>query len=498
MIKRALKLALVGLVAIIAIILLRTLNYGDAPPEVSSITLPEAPDFDRSMAAARLGEAIRFQTVTTLPGDPQAGAEMPWLDFHDWMAATYPALHAVAAVETVPGGHTRLFTWNGTEPDLKPLLLMAHQDVVPINAGTERAWTHPPFEGVVTDGYIYGRGALDDKGSIIGQLEALDALARRGFAPRRTILLMLGHDEEVAGSGAQAGIALLEARGITPEMALDEGMLVIDPSPLTGKRMALIGVAEKGYVTLKLTASGDGGHSSMPVTNSAAVRLARLLVALDENQMPSHLREPPVSNLFSESASDLPFSRKLAVANKWLLGGMLEDQMSANPQANAIIRTTTAPTMLTGSAKENVLAQEASALVNFRVHPRDTIEDVVAHVERHAAKIGNITVSRVSRNGVTETPPSAISPTNTESYRVLEAVAHSVSDGAIVVPALFIAVSDARFASQITPNVYRFIPMILSPEDLTGLHGSDEKLSIENLERMITGYAQLILALDAL
>lgn len=495
MIARAFKLVLVACGVVLAIILLRTMNYGERPPEVSSVTLLPAPNINLDRAAQNLSIAVQFQTITTLPGDPKAGEEAPWLDFQAWMAQTYPTLHTVASVETVPGGYTRLFTWTGYEPELAPVLYMAHQDVV--SASSASAWTHPPFAGTVRDGYVHGRGTLDDKGSIIAQLEALEALAVSGFAPRRTILLLLGHDEEVSGAGAKAGIALLKARGIRPEMALDEGMFVIDPSPLTGKRMALIGIAEKGYVTLKIEAAGNGGHSSMPPTNSATIRLARALVAIDENQMPSHQKAPPVSTMFSASAADLPFARKLAIANQWLLGGVLENQMSANPQANAIIRTTTAPTMLSGAAKENILAQKASAVVNFRIHPNDTIADVVTHIERTVSKIDGITVSRVEGSGLTETEPSPLSPTNTPGYRVLEAVAKSTAESATVVPALFIAASDARYAYDITPNVYRFIPMVLGPEDLEGLHGRNERLSIENLGRMITGYSQIIQAMDA-
>ena len=174
-----------------------------------------------------------------------------------------------------------------TTGSLKPILLMAHQDVVPVNMGTESDWTGAPFAGEIIDGFVYGRGAIDDKGNLVALMEAADALAASGFQPKRTVLFMFGHDEEVLGSGAEAGVALLKSRGIEPEMVLDEGFMIIDPSPLSGKPMGIIGIAEKGYVTIEVTAIAQGGHSSTPPRNSANVNLATAILALEANQMPA-------------------------------------------------------------------------------------------------------------------------------------------------------------------------------------------------------------------
>jgi len=380
---------------------------------------------------------------------------------------------------------------------LDPILLMAHQDVVPVNAGTESDWEAPPFAGEIRNGYVYGRGSIDDKASMVGLFEALDALARDGFVPKRTILLMLGHDEEVSGSGAEAGIALLKSRGVTPVMALDEGYMVIDPSPLTGKPMAFIGIAEKGYVTLDLTVTAEGGHSSTPPRDSATVLLARALVAIDENQMPSHLSKAPAADLFALTASDMPFIQRMAFANQWLLGGMIDKQISAIPVANAMVRTTTAPTMLTGSAKENVLAQRATAIVNFRVHPQDKVEDVLSHVIAVTKGIEGLSVTPTGDGGIQGTPASPVSAVDNLAYGVLNAVASQVGDGAPVAPALVLGATDARYAAAITDSVYRFAPAILSPEELTGFHGTNERMRADNVARMARGYAQLVLAMDS-
>ncbi len=484
-----------GLLLLIGIILFRTFTYGGTSQDVREIVLPEVPTFSADRAAERLGEAIRFRTITVAAGDPRVGLEGPWLEMQAWMEETYPAFHAAAVKETIPGGYSLLFTWAGSDTNLDPLLLMAHQDVVPVNIGTESDWDAPPFSGAIQDGYVYGRGTIDDKGSMVGLLEALDALARDGFAPKRTILLMLGHDEEVSGSGAAAGVQLLKARGISPVMALDEGFMAVENNPLTGSTMAFIGVAEKGYVTLQLTVTAEGGHSSTPPRNSATVRLSRALIALDDNQMPSDLSRAPVSTLFETAAPDMPFMQRMAFANQWLFGGMIDSQMGAIPQANAMIRTTTAPTMLAGSAKENVLAQRATAIINFRIHPNDTEEDIVAHVKHVTKDIEGLEVS-MGKSGIRGTGASPVSPMDNLAYSVLYAVAAD-SSGAPVTPGLVLGATDGRYATEITDSVYRFMPAVMSPEDLTGFHGTNERITVENMGRLAKGYAQIILAMDA-
>ncbi len=489
---------LIGIAAVlavlIALILFRTLTYGGAPVG-DRVSLPEAPLVSAESAAENLSRAIQFRTITLAPGDPRPGQEGEWLGLHDWLEDTYPAAHAAMEKEIVPGTLTLLYTWPGSDPSLKPVLLMAHQDVVPVNIGTEEDWTGAPFAGEIIEGYVYGRGAIDDKGSLVALMEAAEALAASGFRPRRTVYFMFGHDEEVSGSGAAAGIALLKARGVEPEFALDEGFMIVDPSPLTNKRMAFIGIAEKGYVTLEIIAVAEGGHSSTPPRDSAAVRLARAVVALDENQMKADFTKPPVSDLFRAAAPDMPFMTRMAFANLWLFGGMVESQFASIPAANAMVRTTTAPTMLAGSAKENVLAQRASAMVNFRIHPNDTEEDILNHVRRVTRNIEGIEI-RVGRQGIRGEGASPVSPTDNRAYAVLASVAEAIGEGAPAAPGLVLGATDGRYATAITPNVYRFAPAIMTPDDLTGFHGTNERISVANMERLARGYAQIILAMD--
>jgi len=493
MIRKVLLGLLVVLIALVATVLVRTFTYGGAS-QAMQVELPEPPEISDVDAADRLAQALRIRTITVAPGDPRPGNEGPWLELHDWLEQTYPAAHAAMTRETV-ADFTLLYTWPGSDADLEPVLLMAHQDVVPVNIGTEDDWTAPPFAGEIVDGFVYGRGTIDDKGSMVALMEAAEALARDGFQPRRTVHFLFGHDEEVSGSGAAAGVELLKSRNVSPVMALDEGFMIIDPSPLTGAPMGFIGVAEKGYVSVSITALAEGGHSSAPPRDSAPVRLARALVALDENQMPADFSKSPIRQLFEASAPDMPFMQRMAFANMWLFGGMVESQMGGIPAANAMIRTTTAPTMLVGSAKENVLAQRATAVVNFRIHPNDTEESILQHVRDVTGGIEGLQIEK-GRGGIRGAGASPVSSTENLAYGVLAAVAHEAGNGAPVAPGLVLGATDGRYATAITDSVYRFMPAVMSPEDLAGFHGTNERISVENMGRMARGYAQIILALD--
>lgn len=428
--KLALKI-LGGVALVIAIVvgvaLWRTTQFGAKSDGQAAITLAEPPAVDVAAAAEMLGAAIRIQTVTYASGDPKPGADQPWIDLQAALQARYPAIFAKATLEKVLT-HAMLMTWTGTDASLPPVILMAHQDVVPVNPGTDADWTHGPFGGVVADGYVWGRGAMDDKGSLIAILEAGDALAKSGWTPKRTVIFAFGHDE-VSGAGAREIFALLKSRNVTPVMVLDEGYAVLDNYPLTGKPAALIGVAEKGYISLQITATTEGGHSSRPPRESGAVRIARALVALEEKQMPADLSAPPFNQMIEAVAADLPFATRLAFANQWLLGSVITGQVSGDASANAIVRTTTAPTMLTGSIKDNVLPQRASAVVNFRIHPSDTVASVTQHVKDVTAHIAGLTIAEYEDGIGSE--PSPVSAMDSEAYRVLEAVARATGGGQV-------------------------------------------------------------------
>jgi len=330
---------------------------------------------------------------------------------------------------------------------------------------------------------------MDDKVAVTGILEAVETLLGEGFQPRRTIYIAFGHDEEVGGQGGGALIAdLLESRGADLEYVLDEGLLITDGIvPSIPKPVALVGIAEKGYVSIELTVEGVGGHSSMPPQQTAVGILSSAIHRLEQNPFPARL-EGPGREMFDYLAPEMPFGMKVVLANLWLFGGLVESQLAASPATNAAIRTTTAATMFEGSVKENVLPTYARAVVNFRILFGESIASVMERVRR------TIDDPRVQmRTLVREiSEPSPISGTDAPSFEVLQRTIHQVFPEVLVAPGLMLAATDSRHYAGLSGNVYRFSPMWAGPEDLDRIHGTNERISVENYEQIVRFYVQLI------
>ena len=380
------------------------------PPAIND-EVRSVPEVNVDRAVESLRQAIRYRTISVEPGEPWDSA--PFIEFLGFLERNYPAFHAVAERRMI-AGYTPLFTWPGSDSTLKPLLLTAHYDVVPVVAGTSSDWRSPPFAGEVVDGYVYGRGALDDKGSTITLLEAVEVLAASGFVPRRTVYVSLGHDEEVGGDSGAGGVTrFLREQGVQLAWSLDEGSFLVQGLLPVEQPLAMINVAEKGWLSMELTARGKGGHSSMPPPGTAVNTLADALVALQASPLPGGL-SGPAGETFNGVAPYLPFGQRLLFANQWLFGGLLERELAKNPAINASLRTTMAPTMLSASPKENVLPIEASARVNFRLHPRDTRESTEAHVEAALADHPDVSIEILQSENA-----SAVSSSDVEGYRLL-------------------------------------------------------------------------------
>lgn len=496
--RKFLVSGLIVLGAIIVVMFARVLTYGKAAQgaETTSAPLPAAIAVDAAGALSRLSAAIKIKTVTYKSGDPVGEeAAQPWLDLRAFLEESYPLTHAAMKREIV-ADYTLLYTWQGSDSSLAPTLLMAHQDVVPVNEGTLDEWQRPAFSGEIADGYIYGRGTQDDKASVITILEATEGLIASGFKPKRTVILLFGHDEEVSGSGASAAIDVLHARGVRPELVVDEGFMVVEDTPGFTSPLSYIGVSEKGYMTLHIVSEATGGHSSMPPRNSANIQLAKALLALEENQLPSHLKSDTVSQFFKSMAAEMPFMQRFMLANTWITAPLVEKQMASSGVMNAMIRTTMAPTMLSGSVKENVLPQKATALVNFRIHPEDSSESVRAHVEKVLANIDGVSIDRDAVAGFSS-EPAPVSPTDNKAFSVMRAVAANTGgERAPVVPALVLGGTDSRYAVKISKNIYRFVPARMTMADTKGIHGTNERLAVSNIPLMVEGYAHMIQGMD--
>ena len=475
-----------SLLALVAALAFNTWRLPALPAPAPTATLVV---IDEAAAAARLAEAVRIRTISTgaeAASDPAALAA-----FAELLASRYPNAHRAMRRERIGDG-SLLFTWTGTNPALEPALLLAHMDVVPVEPGTEARWTHPAFDGVIADGYIWGRGTLDDKLNVTGLMEAADALAAHGWQPPRTLLFAFGHDEEVGGTGAQAIAATLRQRGIHAAFLLDEGgALTTGIMPGVTRPVATIMAAEKGYASFRLTASAAGGHSSQPPPDTAVTRLARALVRLQDRPMPARLAAP-VDVMLERAAPAMGLVNRVAIANRWLFEGLLIRLLAAQPVSNALIRTTTAPTMLRAGVKDNVLPAEATAVINFRLLPGDSANAVEAHI-RKAIADDDIAISL---DGRFASEASAVSDPDSAAFRRLAEVTRAVFPDAVVTTGLMLGATDARHYEGLYDNRYNFMPVTLNSEDLQRIHGANERIAVADYARLIRWYRLLLESLD--
>ena len=395
------------------------------------------PAVDARAAAERLAGAVRLQTISYEP--PSESSRQALVLFHSYLRDTFPATHAVVRREVV-NKYSLLYTWLGQNPSARPIVLMAHQDVVPIAPGSETQWHAGPFSGEIKDGFVWGRGAWDDKGNLMAILEAVESLASSGFKPQRTVYLSFGHDEENGGEeGAKAVASLFEERGVRPEFVLDEGLLIaegilpgLDPS------VALIGVAEKGSATLKLTATAQPGHSSMPGSRTAIGSLAAALHRLEQAPFPAAV-DGAAAEMFDTLVPEMHGLNRVALSNLWLFGPLVRWQLARAPSTNALLRTTTAITVIRGGNKENVLPGAAEALVNFRLLPGDTVSRVVAHT-RSVINDPTIRIDVLPQSS----EASPIASATSAAYQLIAGTVRELFPGVVVAPGLMIGGTDAR------------------------------------------------------
>jgi len=431
-----------------------------------------------------LSKAIQYPTVSF---QDNAQIDYPvFTQFHDFLRSSYPIVFSQLQVETI-AEHSLLLTWAGTNETLNPVLFDSHFDVVPIESGTEQDWQKPPFSGAIADGYIWGRGALDDKASVIATLDAMELLLQQGFTPARPLLFSFAHDEEIGGRQGAANIAAhIKKSGIELEYMVAEGGLVIQNNPmLPGKTMAMIALAEKTYVTLTLSASGDGGHSSTPPLDNAIVRLSKAVTALHENPFEPELVSP-VTDMLEALAPHVGGVQGLLFKNQWLSTPILKSVMADDRTTNALVRTTTAVTMFDAGVKENVISQNAQAKINFRLLPDFTPEQLLQQVE---AIIDDPMIS-IEADKWKQGPP--VSDINGEGYKRLSTAIETVMPNIVVVPGMLMASTDSPHYSNLAKQIYRFHPFTVEMEETGSVHGSNERIAVEAMINAVKLSAALI------
>lgn len=429
-------------------------------------------------------EILRFRTVSRQPGEVLD--MMPFRAMAKYLERAFPQVHRYFRAETVGGG-SLLFTLKGTDPSLKSVMLTAHLDVVP--AEDSQNWFEPPFSGRLRDGRIWGRGAIDYKLGVSAMLQACEEILEQGFKPDRTVILAFGHDEELGGqTGAAEIVRILTERGISLSSVLDEGGYIYS-YPWMDRDVAVIGLAEKGYVTLRLTAHGIQGHASVPELNTAAGSLCRCLAELEKNQLEAKLCNPvemmlgATSDMLIEPVTVQDHTpspaEMMRIIEKW-------------PSGNALVRTTTAITMIHGSSKENIIPSEPYALVNFRAVPGDSSRDILNHVQQVAKPFG-VDVRYENTSQIHE--PSGIAAMKTDEYDAILAAVQHIWPGIPIVPGIFPAATDSRHYCRIADNIYRFEPVHLGEDGLGALHSEGESISVDdylNAIRFYTAYVRSV------
>jgi carboxypeptidase PM20D1 len=434
---------------------------------------------------AKLQALVRIPTVSS-PEESEIDSGA-FEALHDELGRQFPLLHE--SLERVRiGTHGLLFRWAGRSAE-RPVVLMAHQDVVPVDETAP--WRHPPFGAEVHDGAVWGRGTLDDKGALVAICEAVESLLVEGFAPAQDVWLSFGAREEVSGPDAGLAVEALRKRAVQPWFVLDEGGAVAHEAfPGIEPPLGVIGVTEKGTTTVELVAEGRGGHSSTPARGGPTARVARAVLRLERRQLRPHLPEPTL-RMFERLAPHAPAPMSLLFRHARRLSPALARALLATgPEAAALARTTMTVTTLHGSPAHNVIASRASAGVNLRIMVGDSVQSVLAHIRR-AVDDESIRLDVVDAN-----EPSPVSPSDGPAYELLAGTIEEVFPDAVVTPYVMMAATDARFFTGICPRVYRFAPFRMTRVQRESIHSYDEHLGVEDFLAGVEWYRRLIGALS--
>ncbi|XP_006628512.1 N-fatty-acyl-amino acid synthase/hydrolase PM20D1.2 [Lepisosteus oculatus] len=410
-------------------------------------------------------------------------------EFRDFLPTVFPTVFASSLVKyELVANYSHLFTVPGSDPGLQPYMLIAHLDVVPASEGD--GWEAPPFSAQEMGGFIYGRGTIDDKHSLMAILQALEYLLQKGYRPRRTLYIGLGHDEEVNGlQGAMSIVRKLQSRGVKLSFVLDEGLSVIDGviDGLT-EPVALIGIGEKGQATVKLSVTTSPGHSSMPLRESSIGILAAAVTRLEQNPIPSMFGLGPELATFEHLAHKFTLPLKFFMTNLWLFSPLIGRVMEGKPDSNAFVRTTTAVTMFNSGIKINVIPPYAEAFVNLRIHSAQTLQEVLEIIRDI---IGDERVKLELVNGF---DPPRVSSYDEKSFG-FQIIKKTVLDSfpqVTVAPGICVGNTDSRHYVDLAKDTYRFTPTWFKKGDLRRFHGVNERISAKNYEDLVEFYFRLI------
>ncbi|XP_066960613.1 N-fatty-acyl-amino acid synthase/hydrolase PM20D1-like isoform X1 [Macrobrachium rosenbergii] len=480
-------------VAAIRALLIEDIDYQFA--EFKTSGLDDIPESYLESFPEVFGASLRIPTVSTAPGDYD---KEQILVFHQFLRDSFPDVFNSSFVKAeVINSYSLLLTIRGTDESLQPYMLAAHLDVVPVD---ESKWSQAPFGGQVLpdpetgEMFVWGRGAIDNKINLMSIMMALQYLITTGFQPRRTFYASFGHDEEVNGYDGAGHIGrILEERGVVLDFLLDEGLpMTLGVVKGLDVPVAAIGVTEKGWMSVTLETEGEGGHSSAPPIEQVAPRLGRAMHNLEQYPQPSMFGTGPESEMFSYLASSASWPYKMFYANLWLFKPLLELIMSRQRNTNAFVRTTTAVTMVRVGVKENVVPSSGYVMVNHRVHPGQSLHDVLQH------DISVIDDPKVKVKVLRQREAHPVSPYGPKvpGWRLIVSATKHIYPTSVAAPGILIANTDTRYYLNITSNIYRFYPVLLTEDEIGRIHGTNERLSVANAKNAVRFYHRVMVTAD--
>ena len=478
MLKKLVKVFGVLLIALVGILVVNTFRDIHVLP---TYTVKGAPALNDS-AALHLSQAIQIKTISF--GDTLAIDTAEFLKFRTFLETSYPNVHSKLLKQTF-NQFSYVYKWAGKDTSLQPYVLMAHMDVVPVEAVAESKWTVPSFSGAIKNDTIWGRGAVDDKVSVIAILESVEQLLKQNYTPNRTIYLCFGHDEEISGKrGAKVISNWFKEQNIKPALVLDEGgQIDTKHFKQLNRPFAVIGTSEKGYANFDLSVEIPGGHSSMPAPETAIDVLNKAIVNIRAHAMEPTIT-PTIQELLDRTKTAESFGKRLVLSNLWLFKGLIISQLEKTKETNAMVHTTLVPTIVHSGIKDNVIPTIAKATFNSRILPGQTSDDVLSFI----TKAVNDNRVIIKKQTISLMEPSPITSYENPAFKNIEQIIYQSVPNVIVSPFLMLGATDSRYYRSFSDAVLNFSAV----QDMKGFHGIDERIGKSDLNRMIYFYQQLI------